>query len=148
MKKAISLVALVVAFLGGELAFGQGCGQQVVTEFFSCAPCFTHDIATESCFGSGGNPSFYCYEGYGLCCNIQFSTANTIKDEFGCSGPNTAKFRLPAVLPLPNMKSMKFVSGLDCRVDRNALAFATKRPQQEGERLLQAILFWKSWSIQ
>lgn len=83
------LAALLVVFLmvGSSVSASADCGQTVITEFFSCAPCVSGDQLSETC-GGQGNPLDFCYQGYGLCCDIAFQTANTIRSYLSCSNPS------------------------------------------------------------
>jgi hypothetical protein len=85
MKNSWRILVVTIAMIFSVLANAQGCAQQPITEFFSCEPCFSGDTTTETC-GPGGQPGWFCYEGHGLCCGIEFFTGNVYPDEFDC-GP-------------------------------------------------------------
>lgn len=86
MKKVFLGIWLIGPMLiFAAFAHAQGCAQQPVTEFFSCEPCFSGDITSESC-GPGGQPGWFCSEGHGVCCDVEYFTANVYPDEFDC-GP-------------------------------------------------------------
>lgn len=87
-----TLLVLGLAFFAPIVtseAMGQGCGQTVIEEFFDCCGVQSSDTF---CSGTAtGDPSFFCYQGYGVCCSINFTTANTRYDYSCCDGHHVRK---------------------------------------------------------
>jgi len=81
-KKILIGMNFVVAFvvLGTIQAGAQGYGQVVVTEDVQC--CGMPDTS-QYCGVGSGDPFSFCYEGYGVCCGVDFGTANA-RPDFHC----------------------------------------------------------------
>jgi hypothetical protein len=108
-RKAILLLFIAVAFSAffaftGK-AMGQGCGLGVVQEDFLCCnlPHFQSDC------GFAANPNDFCLVGFGNCCGMEYTVANTHFDD-KCAGILTRR-DVPGEISMPDYHPRIFVAG-------------------------------------
>lgn len=58
----------------------QGCGQSPIEEM-SIDCCGLGDFVPDLHCDPPGNPTMFCYEGYGECCGVDYGSANTAPDD-------------------------------------------------------------------